>query len=117
VPADSLFATEISATGDLLGITWDADTCQSFDYNLIYGRLSELPEYALTGAVCSIGVGGSYLWSDPPGDSIYYLVVGTDPTGVYESSWGQASDGTERSSPLASFTCDTTTQVVSSLCP
>jgi hypothetical protein len=117
VPSPSLVAVGISTEGDLLEIDWDADTCQSFDYNLIYGRIGDLPGYELTGAECGIGVSGSYLWPDPPSDSIYFLIVGTDPTGVYESRWGLASDSTERHSTQASFTCDTTTKVVSSQCP
>ena len=60
---------------------------------------------------------GSYTWSGVPADSLYFLVVGTDPTGVYESSCGVASDGAERNSTTSSFTCGTTTKIASSQCP
>ena len=45
------------------------------------------------------------------------LVVGTDPTGIYESSWGLSSLGDQRNGYTASFQCDSTTKVVSSTCP
>ena len=117
-PSDgSLVAARLTPAGDTLWVSWDADSCQSFDYKLIYGRLDELPDHAMLEAVCAIGVSGSYTWSGVPADSLYFLVVGTDPTGVYESSWGVASDGAERNSTTSSFTCGTTTKIVSSQCP
>ncbi len=117
VPADSLLAARATAAGDVLEIAWDADACQSFDYNLLAGPLDDVSTYTLTHAECGIGVTGSLIWSNVPDESLYFLVVGTDGTAVYESSWGATSSGSERFGTAASFTCGTTTKVVSSTCP
>jgi hypothetical protein len=52
-----------------------------------------------------------------PAGSLFFLVVGTDASGIYESSWGTASSGAERHGFAASFECLATTKVVSSDCP
>ena len=117
VPDGSLIAARFSTAGDILRVSWDSDTCQSHGYKLIYGSLDELPDYSTLEAECEIGVSGTYFWYPVPVASIWFLVTGTDPTAVYESRWGQASDGSERNSTRSSFTCDTTTKVVSANCP
>ena len=116
-PEGSLVATRISPDGSLIDVEWDAFSCPSFDYNLIYGDLLSVSSYSLTGAECAIGVTGGYLWTGVPGTDLFFMVVGTDDTSVYESSWGFDSEGTERFATKASFQCGTTTKIVTSTCP
>jgi hypothetical protein len=44
------------------------------------------------------------------------MVVGTDITGVYESSWGDTTAG-PRGGTKASFQCGTTTKILDPQCP
>ncbi|MCP3978126.1 MAG: hypothetical protein GY716_02180 [bacterium] len=113
----TLTAGRADATGSVLEIAWDANACQSFDYNLLAGPLSAVSSHAISETVCDIGVTGSLTWSGVPGESLFFLVVGTDATRVYESSWGADGHGIERHGTAASFACGTTTKVVSSSCP
>ena len=102
----------MTATGDWIQVDWDADSCQASDYNLIFGALSELPGYTLMGSACSIGVTGTYDWHDPPAGDLFFLIVGVDDTGVYESSWGDARGGT-----VPSNMCGVRTRDNSLTCP
>jgi len=117
VPQGSLAASALSAAGDQLQLAWDASTCTSFDYHLLFGSLADVSVYELAGAECNIGTGGTHVWNNVPPGSLYFVVVGTDDTGVYESSWGGDSSGDPRNGTGASFHCGTTTKVVSASCP
>ena len=98
-------------------IEWDAASCSSHDYNILWGMLGDVASYDMREAGCSVGLDGSYIWSEvPPEHSIYFLVVGTDDTGVYESSWGRDSAGGERNELSASFECGATTKILSATC-
>ena len=48
---------------------------------------------------------------------LFFMIVGEDDLGVYESSWGRDSNATERFGTKASFECGATTKVASSTCP
>jgi hypothetical protein len=117
VPQGSLAASAQSVAGDQLQLTWDASTCTSFDYHLLFGSLADVSAYELAGARCNIGTAGTHVWTNVPSGSLYFVVVGTDDTGVYESSWGHDSSGNPRNGTGASFQCGTTTKVVSANCP
>jgi hypothetical protein len=117
VPAGSLSASALSAPGDQIQVEWDASTCTSFDYHLLFGPLANVSTYELSGAECNIGTSGTHVWIDGSPGSLYFLIVGTDDTGVYESSWGRDSAGAHRNGTTASFRCGATTKVVSSTCP
>lgn len=117
IVAGSLVVTSVSPDGTSIEVEWDALSCPSFNYSLIYGDLQDLATYAASGAQCSIGTTGQYLWTGAPGSNLFFLILGTDPTGIYESSWGQDSGSAERFSTKASFLCGATTKVVSSTCP
>ena len=54
---------------------------------------------------------------DVAANGSFFLIVGTDDTSIYESSWGLRSGGAERYGTKASFRCGTTTKVVTSTCP
>jgi len=116
VPEDSVRVTKGSADGSTLDVEWDAFSCPSSDYLLIYGALQEVSTYSFSGAECGIGLSGGHFWSGVPAADLFFLVVGTDNLDVYESSWGSVSMGMERSSTKASFLCGTTTKIVTSTC-
>jgi hypothetical protein len=103
-------------TGDQIEVTWDASSCTSFDYNLLYGDLTAVATHDLLGADCGIGISGNHSWLAVPAGSLYFLIVGTDDTSIYESSWGLATAG-ERHGTTASFQCNATTKVISASCP
>jgi hypothetical protein len=116
VPGGSLTASHLSGVGDQIQVEWDASTCTSFDYHLLFGPLANVSTYELSGAECNIGMSGTHVWTDVPPGSLYFLVVGTDNLGVYESSWGGDSFGNLRNGTTASFQCGTTTKVASATC-
>jgi len=115
VPQSSLTAERLS--DEQIQVEWDASSCTSFDYHLLFGALEEVSTYELTGAECAIGTSGTHVWTGVPGGSLYFLVVGTDDTGVYESGWGRDSAGGQRFGTIEWFECGTTTKIVSSTCP
>ena len=100
-----------------LRVFWDADSCPAFDYHLIFGDLAEVATYALQGSECGIGTSGSYPWEGVPFGNLYFLVVGVDDTGVYESSWGTDSTGAERNGGAPSNLCAVTTKDFGEACP
>ncbi|NIM64066.1 MAG: hypothetical protein GTO30_21185, partial [Acidobacteria bacterium] len=89
----------------------------SFDYNLVYGDLSDVASYSLLGGECAIGVSGTYDWLNAPAGDLYFLVVGVDDTGVYESSWGNRNPPAERNGGAPSFICGATNKIVTETCP
>jgi hypothetical protein len=117
VPGGSLTATRVTMDGATIEVEWDVFGCPSWDYNLIYGELQGVSSYTIAGASCGIGLAGSHLWSAVPPSDLYFLIVGSNDFGLYESSWGRDSAGAERFGTKASFQCGTTTKVVSSTCP
>ena len=54
------------AAYDEISVVWDASTCTSFDYHLLYGDLSAVSAQDLLGADCNVGVSGTHVWNDPP---------------------------------------------------
>jgi len=100
-----------------LRVFWDAGACPAFDYNLIFGNLAEVATYTLQGSECGIGNVGSYQWGGVPARDLFFLVVGVDDTGVYESSWGSDSSGAERNGMSPSNLCAVTTKDIGESCP
>jgi hypothetical protein len=115
VPQGSLRADRLAA--DQVQVAWDASTCTSHDYRLLHGPLDQVSTYGLSGAECDLGTTGTHVWTGVPAESLFFLVVGTDDIGVYESSWGRDSEGDERHGTTASMRCGATTKIVSSTCP
>jgi hypothetical protein len=105
-----LTADRVTTSGDQVLIDWDAGTCPAANYNLLYGNLSDVSTYSLLGSECVLGGSGSYLWTGVPANDLFWLVVGEDPTSVYESSWGTSSAGTERNAGAPSAMCNSTTR-------
>ena len=79
--------------------------------------MANVASYALSGSECAIGITGSYDWPAVPAGDLYYMIVGVDGTGVYESSWGLDSSGTERHGTIPSGTCGATTKDPTLTCP
>ena len=52
----------------------------------------------------------------PSGD-LFFLVIGVENTGVYESSWGRDSTGAERNGGAPSNHCSVTTKDFTEVCP
>jgi len=111
-----LRAARLTAAGDPMQLSWDATSCPSTDYNLIYGDLSNIASYGLSGAVCSMGTSGSFEWVGVPAGSLYFLVVGTDGAGM-ESSWGLDGANQERNGSVPSGSCGVTIKNASGTCP
>ncbi len=100
--------------GDTLGVTWDA-SCAATDYNLIFGDLTNVATYAVSGSSCALGTTGNTTWTGVPAGNLFFLIVGTDGAGV-ESSWGGSSNG-ERNGSVASGECGIATKNPSGACP
>ena len=107
----------LDTAGDQIRVQWDATTCTSSDYNILFGNLEDVATYELLGGECQIGIaGGPYDWLDVPEGNLFFLIVGTDETGIYESSWREDSFGEYRNGGKASFQCGATTKIVFSIC-
>jgi hypothetical protein len=114
---DPMTSSRLTGTGDRISIDWDAASCTTQDYNLIFGNLADVSTYALQGSVCAIGGTGFYDWQGvPPGD-LFFLIVGVEETGVYESSWGTDDTGVERHGTAPSSMCGVTSKDSSMSCP
>ena len=111
---DAVQVASVSPTGDAIQIEWDATSCPAGGYNLLYGDLAAVSGATLSGSECSIGTGGSYLWSGAPAGDLFFLVVGTDGAAV-ESSWGESYLG-ERNGLDPSGQCGVTLKDVSNVC-
>lgn len=113
-----LTAVRASPAGDEIEVSFDATSCTaSVDYNLVYGMLESVGTYELDGAECGIGLSGTDLWQGVPAGNLYFLVVGVDATGIYESGWGEDSAGEERNGTTASFRCGANVKVTTLSCP
>jgi hypothetical protein len=110
-----LFAAPLSLTADAIEVTWDAVSCESGVFNLLYGDLSGVAGYALSGSECALGNSGSFTWNDVPEGSLYFLIVGGDGD-VTESSWGTGAFG-ERNGLSSSGECGLTNKNIVATCP
>jgi hypothetical protein len=113
---EPLTASRLAIAGDEIRVGWDASTCTSDDYHLIFGSLADVSTYTLLGSECALGVSGVFDWTNVPSGDLFFLIVGVDDTGVYESSWGADGDGDERNATAPSNTCGTTNKVISQTC-
>ena len=112
-----LSASKLDTAGSQIRIRWDTASCVSLDYNLLYGALGEVASYELMGSECAIGSIGTFDWLAVPASDLYFLIVGVDGTGVYESSWGFDSSGNERNGTMPSTLCTATNKIISESCP
>jgi len=110
-----LHAVPFSPAADAIEVTWDAVSCGSGVFNLLYGDLSGVAGYALSGSECALGNSGSFTWNDVPAGSLYFLIVGGDGD-VTESSWGTGAFG-ERNGLSSSGECSLTNKNIVATCP
>jgi hypothetical protein len=101
--------------GDVIAVTWDPASCPSTDYNLLWGDLGGIATWEIDGVECAVGTSGTFLWSDAPSGSVWFLMVGTDGDGV-ESRWGDATSG-ERNGLAVSGACGTFLKSTVETCP
>jgi len=100
---------------DAADIQWDVSTCISQDYHVLYGNLSQLSGYVVSGAVCDLGPGiGSTTIGLPAGD-LWFLVIGDDDFDI-EGSWGTATAG-ERNGSTVSGECSMAIRDNAAACP
>jgi len=112
-PANGLTASRLDAT--TIDVDWDASSCTSTDYELLYGNLGSLPSYTLLGSVCGLGTSGSATWSSVPAGNLWFLVTGVDGAGT-EASWGPSTAG-ERNGGSASGQCGNGSRNNAATCP
>jgi len=112
-----LAASRIDSTGSRINVTWDTGSCVSLEYNLLYGNLDDVSTYTLLGGECAVGTTGNLEWLSVPAADLYFLIVGVDGTGVYESSWGLDGSGHERNGTMPSTLCAATNKIISESCP
>jgi hypothetical protein len=111
-----LRASRLTASGDVLEVSWDAATCPAAAYALLHGELSNVASYAINGAACGLGISGTASWAGVPSGSLFFLMVGTDGAST-ESSWGRDGAGQERNGAVASGFCGITLKDPSATCP
>jgi len=98
--------------GTVLELHWD-DQCSPVATNLIYGPLSQVATYTISGSVCAVAQ--PELWDPAPPGDLWFLLVGSDGTAT-ESSWG-LTFGPERNGLTPSGTCRTTLKQITESCP
>ena len=108
-PPDGLACSRTDASGTQIDCTWGVAPCTPWDHNLLYGSFADVSSYTLAGAECGIGTGGAHSWSGVPAGDLFFLIVGTDECGVYESDWGGGT--------AASGLCGVQTKDLSGSCP
>jgi hypothetical protein len=110
--------TAAKGAGTDIDVQWDSTTCQdSTNYHLLFGNLEDVADGSLAGADCGVGTTGSHTWSGVPGGSLFFVMVGVDASGIYESSWGTHSDGAQRRGTTPSFLCGVTNKDIVPSCP
>lgn len=75
-----------------LELTWDVLSCPASGYHLLYGDLSTLDTYAVSGSVCGLSTSGTDIWSGAPAGNLWFLLV-SDDAALTEGSWGDSSSG------------------------
>lgn len=106
---DGSFGTPMRAfnSGSTIQLSWDATTCASSDYHLLYGNLASIESYTIGGSVCGLGTSGTAVWGGAPGGTIWFVIVGNDEAGT-EGTWGTRSGGADRAGTTPSNQCGNT---------
>jgi hypothetical protein len=107
-----VLASRHDALGTQIEVSWD-DQCTPARTKIVFGPLSGVSSWAITGAVC--GIGNPQLWEMVPAGDLWFLLVSDDSASV-EGSWGEATAG-ERNGMLASNSCGSTVKDLSAACP
>jgi hypothetical protein len=115
VPSDSLLIGRSDPDREMLDVGWDASSCPATNYNLLYGDLANVANYVFSDAECAIGTTGSYAWASPAGNTLFFLMVGTDGAGK-ESSLGWTDAWVERNGTAPSGLCGVTVKEPLNVC-
>ena len=102
---------KLNPEGSLIQIDFD-ETCSPYRVNLLYGNLSNLSNYNLSGAVCNIS--NPYIWQIND-ENIWFILV-SDNGLKKESLWGSSSFS-ERNGSNPSNYCGNTTKDLTGTCP
>jgi len=111
-----LIGSRASLAGDLLDLSWDAATCGSTEYDLIYGDLADVATTTISGSECGLPSSGSFSWNGVPAGSLFFMIVGTDGSGI-EGGWGTDHLGAERGGWISSGECGNSVKDASNSCP
>jgi subtilisin-like proprotein convertase family protein len=112
-PAPGLTASPTASSG--IHLSWNVGTCPATNYHLVYGSLSAVSSYAITGGVCGLGPLGSYDWTGLPAGNLWFVVV-SDNASTTEGSWGTTKSG-QRNGTIASGTCGFSQRNNGATCP
>jgi hypothetical protein len=107
-----LLMSRLDPEGTRLELDWD-DQCLPVDTKVIYGSLSQVSSYQISGSVC--GISDPQVWDPAPAGNIWLLLVSDDGFGV-ESSWG-LTHGAERNGLAHSDTCGSGGKTITGTCP
>jgi hypothetical protein len=99
-----------------IDLTWDATSCAAPDYHVLYGPLSSVSSYAVSGSSCDLGTSGAATWTGVPSSDLWFVVVSDDGVDL-EGSWGRSSSGTERNGTTHSGQCGMTARSNTGTCP
>ncbi len=106
-----IYAIKLNTEGNLIKIDYD-DICMPYKVNILYGSLSNLSSYNLSGASCNIS--NPYIWQIND-ENIWFILVSSNGYGT-ESLWGSSSFG-ERNGSKPSNYCGNTTKDLTGTCP
>jgi len=109
-------AARMVADGSQIDLSWDVSTCTATEYHAVYGPLSGVSTYSLTGAQCGLGITGSYSWTSTPAGDLWFSIVGGDGAGK-EGTWGYDDALVHRSGTTSSGSCSATARDNSGTCP
>jgi len=101
-----------NSEGSQLQVIWD-DQCLSLKTNIIYGDLSQVSSYQISGSKCNIS--NPDIWDIGSTTNIWFIIVSDNGAGV-ESSWGESSFG-QRNGENASGECGNNLRDNSGTCP
>ena len=111
IPA-TMTAERMTLDGSQIAVTWN-NSCSPSSAKILYGPLSQVSSYAISGAACGISAPAS--WTAVPSGDLWFVVVSGNASGV-EGSWGSSSSG-ERNGLTDSGTCGATTKDLTGTCP
>jgi hypothetical protein len=108
-------ASRAAADGSSIAVGWDAGSCTAPGYKVLYGPLSGVSVYALSGSACALGTSGSATWSSVPAGDHWFVVVSTNGAGS-EGNWGSATSG-PMGGTTSSGTCGDAARSNAGTCP
>ncbi|UCF66750.1 MAG: hypothetical protein JSV80_13325 [Acidobacteriota bacterium] len=113
---DTVAGTQSTAVsnGVNIDVTWDAVTCPEDDYNLFYGPLEQVGDYAYTGAECGLGTSGQASFP-APANNAFWMIAGVDAASR-EGAHGFDSVGRARPAGAGGL-CGVVTQLNTASCP